>query len=108
MSDTVVVVRAPSIVTVVRDPGVVTVAAAGVQGIRGQQGAPGPPGGTGFEYVQSSPAATWIISHNLARKVHVSLFDADGIVIHADVVHGSLNQTTVTFAAPKTGSAVLS
>lgn len=84
------------------------VSSTGPQGIPGPQGLPGTPGGNGFAFTQSSPAATWIIDHNLGRKVHVTVFDPDGVVVYADLQHGSLNQVTVTFAAPFAGSAVVS
>lgn len=69
---------------------------------------PAGPAGDSFDYVQSTPAATWIIYHNLNRRVHVTIFDVFGIVIYADIEHGSTNQTTITFSAPELGSAVIS
>lgn len=65
-------------------------------------------GGDSFEYTQASPAASWIIDHNLSRKVHVTVFDVLANVVYADVEHGTPNQATVTFADPFAGSAVLS
>lgn len=80
----------------------------GPSGPAGPQGPEGPPGGSGFEYTQAVPASTWIIDHNLGRKVHVSLFSVGAVVVFADVVHGSPNQTTITYPVPTTGSAVIS
>lgn len=71
-------------------------------------GLPGPPGGSVFEYTQAASASTWIINHSLGRKLHVTLFNSSDEIVYADVVHGSVNQTTVTFPTPTTGSAVLS
>ena len=92
-------------------PSIVAIPAPGPQGPAGPtgpQGPTGPPGGTGFEYTQGSPSASWIINHNLNRKVHVSVFNSSAEEIFADVVHGTTNQTTVTFPSPVTGSAVIS
>lgn len=77
-------------------------------GPQGPAGAPGTPGGVAFEYTQASPASTWIIDHNLGRKVHVSVFSDDAVVVFADVVHGSPDQTTISYPTPTTGSAVIS
>lgn len=74
--------------------------------IVGPQGPPGVAGG--FEHTQAAPASTWIIDHNLGRKVHVSIFSATQELVYADVIHGSINQTTITFATPTSGSAVIS
>ncbi len=104
---TIVVVTSPGEypVTVVRDNTIVAVTAPGPQGPSGPQG---PPGGSAYVHTQTSPAATWIINHNLGRKVHVTLFDPAETVVHADIDHGTINQTTITWASPATGSAVLS
>lgn len=104
------VVVAPPVIPAVRTappaPGSVTVLP--VVGPTGPQGSPGTPGGSYFVHTQSSPAATWIIDHNLAKKVHVSIFNSTGTVIYADIDHGTTNQTTITFPGPVTGSAVVS
>jgi hypothetical protein len=83
----------------------------GPQGETGDTGPVGPPGGTAYVHTQTVPASTWIIDHNLGRRVHVSLSDAVAApfrLVYSDVDHGSLNQTTVTFPTPTAGSAVLS
>lgn len=72
----------------------------------GPQGPPGVAGG--FEYTRDVAATNWIIDHNLGRKVHVSIFSDGAEVVHADVNHGSVNQTTISFPAPTTGSAIIS
>lgn len=89
----------------VAPPGPTSVTVLPVAGPTGPQGAPG---GSYFVHTQSSPSATWIIDHNLGRKVHVTLFDPLSTVIHADIDHGTPNQTTITFPSPVTGSAVIS
>jgi hypothetical protein len=80
----------------------------GPQGPPGPRGLPGAAGGSVFEFTQSTPAATWIIDHNLGRKVQVTIFDANGQVVYSDVTHGSVNQTTIYFASPVVGSALIS
>lgn len=80
----------------------------GPRGPQGAQGLPGAAGGTAFEFSQGVPSATWVINHNLGRKVNVSLYDATGRVVISDIEHGSLNQATVTWSSPVTGSAYIS
>lgn len=80
----------------------------GPEGPQGPQGAPGAPGGAAYEFFQGVPSATWVINHNLGRKVNVALFDAAGAVVISDIEHGSLNQATVTWSSPVTGSAYIS
>lgn len=116
-SGSVTVVEQPVTLTVTQVAPTIEVASTGVQGAPGPQGEPGPegpegpagpPGGGFFVYTQNTPAATWVIDHNLGRKVQVSLFNTVQVVVHADIQHGSINQTTVTFPSPFAGSAVLS
>lgn len=76
--------------------------------VAGAPGPTGPPGGSYYVHTQLAPASTWIIDHDLGKKVHVTIFDAFGIVIHADIAHGTTNQATVTFPDPTVGSAVIS
>lgn len=85
-----------------------SVSASGPQGPPGIQGPPGAAGGASFQFTQSIPSATWVINHNLDRKVHVTLYDDDGNQILSDIEHGSLNQATVTWSTPTTGSAHIS
>lgn len=89
-------------------PGLASVVVLPVAGADGPPGPAGPGGGGYFEYVQIVPAATWIIDHNLGRKVQVSLFDVTGTVRYADVHHGTINQATIVFPGPDVGSAVIS
>lgn len=87
---------------------------AGPRGPKGDPGDPGPPGPAGdaaYVHTQSTPAATWVIDHNLGRLVHVTVSDATTPPwrqVFADIEHGSINQTSVTFPAPVAGTAVLS
>jgi len=105
---------APSVVVAPPASGVVVVPVqgpagpAGDQGDTGPQGPAGAPGGSALVFTQASPAATWIVNHNLHRKPQVSLFDVAATVVHADITHGSDDQTTITFAVPAVGSALFS
>lgn len=78
-------------------------------GLTGATGPVGPAGGGAnpFNYTQPTPAATWIIPHNLGRRVQVTLFDTSFNEVETDVVQGDVNTVTATFAIPTTGSAVL-
>lgn len=95
-------------IVVVRERSIAAISASGVQGAPGPQGPPGPPGGGAYLHIQDTPASVWVIDHNLGHAVHTTLIDDNGIVMHADVTHGTVNQTTVSFANPKTGSVVFS
>lgn len=107
MSEVTVVLEVNEVVVtrVVQD---VVVSAPGPQGPVGPAGPAGAPGGSAFEYTASTPSISWVLNHNLGRKVHVSIFGDAGDLVFADVEHGSTNQTTITFSVPTTGSAVIS
>lgn len=61
------------------------------------------------EHIQSSSAASWVVNHNLGRHpAAVSVLDASNQLMVADVIHGSVNQTTVVHASPTTGKVVVS
>ncbi len=85
----------------------VEVTAPGPQGPPGPTGLPGAAGGTVYVHEQSLASATWVINHNVGRKVSITLFDDDGNVIQSDIEHGSINQATVTWSSPTTGSALV-
>jgi hypothetical protein len=61
----------------------------------------------GFETFINAPAATWVIPHSLGRRPDVAVYDSGGYLMIADV-HSTSLTTTITFATPTTGSAVLS
>jgi hypothetical protein len=64
-------------------------------------------GGSGYEFIQSSAAATWTINHNLGRNPVVSILSTGGIEVEAEVMHISPNQTVVNFASPFAGKAMM-
>lgn len=75
----------------------------------GPRGLPGPPGasGAGFGFQQTTPAASWIINHNLGFRPAVELFTVGGVEFDADVQHTSMNQTVVSLTLPLAGYARL-
>jgi hypothetical protein len=80
----------------------------GPPGPQGEPGAAGAAGGTSHHHVQAAPAATWIIEHSLSRPVHTTIISVGNEVVYADVVHGTPDQTTIAFAEPTAGTALLS
>lgn len=76
----------------------------------GARGAPGVDSGSAvlpFEYVQAAPSDLWNVNHNLGRRPIVAVYSVGGVEITADVVHLSINQLQVNFAAPVAGFARL-
>lgn len=56
-------------------------------------------------HVQTTPSASWLVSHSLGRLPSVDLY-VDGSLVEADV-EADLYIVTVTFPSPMVGSAVL-
>lgn len=79
----------------------------GPQGPPGPQGTPGAAGGSVYIHTQSVASATWVINHNVGRKVAITLYDDGGNVVQSDIEHGTVNQATVTWSSPTTGSALI-
>lgn len=104
---------APPVLPAVRvaPPASPTVTALPVAGPPGPEGPPGSSADNYYVHTQAVASATWIINHNLGKNVQVSIFDSTSApwrLVYTDVEHGSLNQTTVIFPSPVTGSAVIS
>lgn len=108
--DDIVVIRQPVTQVVLQETTEpVTVATSGPQGPTGPQGEPGTPGAPGgevYEFTQAAPASTWVINHNLGVEPDVTCL-VSGEEVYPDVVHGSVNQTSLVFAAPTAGHARL-
>ena len=64
-----------------------------------------PSGIGGYSHVQSSPATTWIINHNLGFYPTVEARNTGGLVINGRVQHTSVNQVQITFNTPVAGTA---
>lgn len=88
--------------TVVTVPQTSTVTAV-TQGPQGPQG----PAGVAYIHTQSSPSATWTITHNLGFKPSVELLNTGSQEIDGDVVHTSYDVTMVYFTAAIAGFARL-
>lgn len=58
-----------------------------------------------FAHYQATPAASWMITHNLGRKPPVALFlDSDpDTVVHTDVYHPDLNTVLIEWPSPESG-----
>lgn len=75
--------------------------------VPGPAGPRGPTGGEPFEWHQATPAATWIVNHDLGHYPQVSIADDSGALVLADVIYSSLNVVTVIFSSPRSGWAYL-
>src|SRR5512146_1988102 len=64
---------------------------------------------TGFDFVQTTPATTWTITHNLGtQQVQTQCFDTSwNLLTPNSLVNTDINTTTVTFATAETGQCVL-
>lgn len=93
-------------------PGVtVVVPVPGPPGTAGPAGPPGPGSGSGgsgpFVFTQSTPAASWPIAHGLGHVPQVTVLDASGNRLIADLAYSGTTSVTVTHAAPLAGAAYL-
>lgn len=74
----------------------------------GPQGPPGSGGGSGARFEQSfTTTSVVVVNHFLGYDPHVSVI-VGGESIDTDIVYGSVNQVTVTFASPRSGKVVCS
>lgn len=96
MSDLVfeVEVEVPEVDVSVVEPVVAALVVAGPQG---------PPGVTGYVHTQSTPAATWTVSHTLGRVPLSSELTIAGEVVHSDITFPDASTAVVTFASPQAG-----
>lgn len=107
VNSVVVTAQPTATVEVVKTVNAISAASPGPQGPAGPQGLPGAAGGSVYEHTQSVASNNWVINHNVGRKVAVILFDDDGTVVQSDIEHGTVNQATVTWSQPTTGSALI-
>lgn len=59
----------------------------------------------GFEYVQTSPSATWTVNHNLGYYPIVRVFIGNEEVQPMQIIHDTNNTTRILFTAPFVGIA---
>jgi len=60
-----------------------------------------------YSHVQSVPAASWVITHNLGKYPAVMVMDSSFEVVVGNIVYDSINQLTVTFSGAFSGRAEL-
>lgn len=70
-------------------------------------GLQGASGDLHYTHTQSTPSATWTITHNLGKRPSVTIVDSGGNEWKTAVEHVSNNQTIVRFTAPFSGFAYL-
>ena len=74
--------------------------------IPGPVGPPGPPGAVGSDaylHTQSTPAATWTVSHPLGRYPAGSELTIDGEVVFTDITYPDIFTAVATFGSPQVG-----
>ncbi|HET6631505.1 MAG TPA: hypothetical protein VFG73_02200 [Rhodanobacteraceae bacterium] len=76
-------------------------------GQMGVQGPPGQSGDTNFEFTQSTPSASWLVTHNLGKHPAVDVVDSAGTSVVGVVTHLSTKALRIDFAAPFAGTAYL-
>lgn len=58
-----------------------------------------------YSHIQSVPATTWVIPHNLNRYPSITIFDSTSSTVLADIQHISLNTAQITFSGDVSGQA---
>lgn len=91
--------EAPNVtIEVVEQAVVISEAVVGLQGTSGDKH---------FHHVQSTPSATWSITHNLGKRPAVTVVDSSGNEWITAVEHLSDNALVIRFTAPFSGDAYL-
>jgi hypothetical protein len=62
---------------------------------------------THFVHTQSAASSTWTIAHNMGRYPSVTIVDAQGNVIQAEIAYLTTTSVRITFSEPVAGSAYL-
>jgi hypothetical protein len=60
-----------------------------------------------YIFEQTSPSATWTITHNLGRDVQVETIDTSGTTMVGEISRPSVNQVVVTFNGATAGKAII-
>ena len=58
-----------------------------------------------YVHLQSSPASTWTVTHNLNKRPSVTVVDSAEEIVFGEVEYISDNQVTLTFAGACSGKA---
>lgn len=61
-----------------------------------------------YTHTQSVASAQWDITHNLGFKPNVTTFNSAGDIVEGHLIHNSVNQLTMQFSSPFSGTAQLS
>jgi hypothetical protein len=85
-------------IEVVEQSVVISEAVVGLQGTSGDKH---------FHHVQSTPSATWSITHNLGKRPAVTVVDSGGNEWITAVEHLSDNALVIRFTSPFSGDAYL-
>ena len=85
----------------------VSVTSKGAQGIQGAQGIPGT-GASTYVHLQSIPAATWLIPHNLGFYPAVVVLDSSNRNIFTNIEYPDINNVKVVSDSSFGGKAYLS
>ena len=94
-------VAPPSHPTVMTAPPAVS--AVQVAPIIGPRGPTGLTGGTAYSYAQTTPVASWAVTHNLGRYPAAVLVIVGSSVVETDVDLPDINTAVLTFAQPTSG-----
>lgn len=95
-------VAPPSHPTVLAGPPVI--ASVQVAPVPGPRGPTGLTGGTAYTYTQTTPAASWQVTHNLGRYPAAVLVIVGGSIVETDIDLPDINTAVLTFAQPTSGS----
>jgi len=60
-----------------------------------------------YVFTQSSPSATWNVTHNMDKYPSVTVIDSGNNEVVGDVVYNSLNDLTITFSGSFSGTAYI-
>ena len=56
-----------------------------------------------YVYTQGAPSTTWVVNHNLGKRVAVNVTNLSGVEIGGEVIWNSDNQVTINFNQPVAG-----
>ncbi len=62
---------------------------------------------TTYTFTQSTPSATWVVTHNLGRFPSVTVVDGAGNVVAADIQYVDANNLLIGFSSPQAGKVYL-
>ncbi|MEU5426846.1 hypothetical protein AB0H73_14750 [Streptomyces olivoreticuli] len=65
-------------------------------------------GASYYLHTQSTPAATWQVTHSLGRTPNITVINGSNTVVYADIVHNSTTLAVISFPAPFAGTAMCS